>query len=146
LAPRRNSMGWQDATRASGRRPSHAACPPPQLPARQRPGAAAGLRCATRPAYHDAVLSRTLVRARPHRPPLAGLAVAVASLTLATALAGLAHLQFGVSHAAVVYLLAVVAVGMGYGSWLAIGTSVASFLLYDFFFVQPLYTFSIAAP
>ena len=35
---------------------------------------------------------------------------------------------------------------MGYGSWLAVATSVASFLLYDFFFVQPLYTFAIAAP
>ena len=35
---------------------------------------------------------------------------------------------------------------MGYGSWMAVATSVASFLLYDFFFVQPLYTFSIAAP
>jgi two-component system sensor histidine kinase KdpD len=43
-------------------------------------------------------------------------------------------------------MLAVVAVGMGYGSWMAVGTSVASFLLYDFFFVKPLDTFSIAAP
>jgi two-component system sensor histidine kinase KdpD len=68
------------------------------------------------------------------------------SLTLATALAALLHLQMGVSDAAIVYLLAVVAVGTGYGSWLAVGTSVASFLLYDFFFVQPLYTFAIAAP
>ena len=52
----------------------------------------------------------------------------------------------GLSNAAIVYLLAVVAVGMGYGSRLAVGTSVASFLLYDFFFVQPLYTFSVATP
>jgi two-component system sensor histidine kinase KdpD len=44
-----------------------------------------------------------------------------------------------------VYLLAVVAVGMGYGSWLAVATSVASFLLYDFLFVQPLYTFAISS-
>ena len=29
---------------------------------------------------------------------------------------------------------------------MAVATSIASFLLYDFFFVQPLYTFSIAAP
>ena len=35
---------------------------------------------------------------------------------------------------------------MGYGSRLAIATSVASFLIYDFFFVRPLYTFSVAAP
>ena len=75
-----------------------------------------------------------------------GLAVAAASLALATVLAAIVHLQLGVSDAAIVYMLAVVAVGMGYGSWLAVATSVASFLLYDFFFVQPLYTFSIAAP
>jgi two-component system sensor histidine kinase KdpD len=72
--------------------------------------------------------------------------VAVVSLVLATVLAAVAHAQLGVSHAALVYLLAVVAVGMGYGSWLAVATSIASFLLYDFFFIQPLYTFSIAAP
>ena len=72
--------------------------------------------------------------------------MAAASLTLATALAAVVHLQLGVSDAAIVYMLAVVAVGMGYGSWMAVATSVASFLLYDFFFVQPLYTFSIAAP
>jgi two-component system sensor histidine kinase KdpD len=65
---------------------------------------------------------------------------------LATAMAALVHLQLGVPNAAIVYLLAVVAVGTGYGSWLAVATSVASFLLYDFLFVQPLYTFSIAAP
>ena len=47
--------------------------------------------------------------------------------------------------AAIVYLLPVVAVGMAYGSRLAIATSIASFLIYDFCFVQPLYTFSIAS-
>ncbi|MGA2513910.1 MAG: ATP-binding protein [Candidatus Limnocylindrales bacterium] len=83
---------------------------------------------------------------RPHRPPVAGLAVAAAGLVLATVLAAVARAQLGVSHAALVYLLAVVAVGMGYGSWLAVATSVASFLLYDFFFVQPIYTFSVASP
>jgi len=83
---------------------------------------------------------------RPHRPSLVGLAVALVSLALATALAAVVHVQLGVSDAAMVYLLAVVAVGMGYGSWMAVATSVASFLLYDFLFVQPLYTFSIAAP
>ena len=72
--------------------------------------------------------------------------MAVASLAIATALAAVVHGQLGVSDGAIVYLLAVVAVGMGYGSWMAVATAVASFLLYDFLFVQPLYTFSIAAP
>jgi two-component system sensor histidine kinase KdpD len=92
-----------------------------------------------------------LIRSRlafllPHRPSIVGLAVAAAGLTLASGLAAFAHLGLGVPDAAIVYMLAVVAVGMGYGSWMAVGTSVASFLLYDFFFVKPLYTFSIAAP
>ena len=92
-----------------------------------------------------------LIRSRlafllPHRPSIAGLAVAAAGLVLATGLAAFVHLGLGVPDAAIIYMLAVVAVGMGYGSWMAVGTSVASFLLYDFFFVKPLYTFSIAAP
>lgn len=97
--------------------------------------------------YHGYVPSRPFrVSLHPSRPPLAGLAVAAFSLAVATALAALTRYQLGVPHSATVYLLAVVAVGMGYGSWMAVTTSLASFLLYDFFFVQPLLTFSIAAP
>ena len=97
--------------------------------------------------YHGHVPSRPFrMPLHPHRPALAGLAVAAFSLAVATALAALVRYQLGVPHAATVYLLAVVAVGMGYGSAMAVTTSLASFLLYDFFFVQPLYTFSIAAP
>jgi two-component system sensor histidine kinase KdpD len=83
---------------------------------------------------------------RPHRPSTAGLLVAGLGLALATPLAAIVHGQFGIQDASIVYLLPVVAVGMGYGSWLAVSTAVASFLLYDFFFVDPLYTFSVAAP
>jgi two-component system sensor histidine kinase KdpD len=54
--------------------------------------------------------------------------------------------QLGVTHAAPVYLLAVVAVGMRWGTIPAVATSVAAFLAYDFFFVQPLYTFTISSP
>jgi two-component system sensor histidine kinase KdpD len=82
---------------------------------------------------------------RPHRPPLVGLVLAGVSLALTTVLAFFLVRQLDVPDAAIVYLLPVVAVGMAYGSWLAVGTSVASFLIYDFFFVQPLFTFSIAS-
>ena len=80
------------------------------------------------------------------RPPLAGVVVAAVSLAVATVLAALVREHLGLTNPAIVYLLAVVAVGVGYGSWPAVGTSFASFLLYDFFFVQPLYTFSVATP
>jgi two-component system, OmpR family, sensor histidine kinase KdpD len=67
------------------------------------------------------------------------------SLVLASlAIALLADL--GVTHAAPVYLLAVVAIGMRWGTIPAVATSVAAFLAYDFFFVQPLYTFTINSP
>jgi two-component system sensor histidine kinase KdpD len=54
--------------------------------------------------------------------------------------------QIGVTHAAPVYLLAVVAVGMRWGTIPALITSVAAFLAYDFLFVQPLYAFTISSP
>jgi two-component system sensor histidine kinase KdpD len=83
--------------------------------------------------------------ARPHRPPLAALALTGAGLALTTVLAFVLVRLLKVPDAAIVYLLPVVAVGMAYGSRLAIATSIASFLIYDFCFVQPLYTFSIAS-
>jgi two-component system sensor histidine kinase KdpD len=86
-----------------------------------------------------------LTISRPSRPSLAGLAVLVASLAAATALAALIRSQLGVPHAATIYLLVVVVVGTGYGSWMAVSASVASFLLYDFFFIRPYYTFAVAA-
>jgi two-component system, OmpR family, sensor histidine kinase KdpD len=91
------------------------------------------------------VLSRLLTRIRPNRPTIAGLAATAASLALATALVWVLEQLTGAPTVAI-YLLAVVAVGMGYGSWLAVATAVASFLLYDFLFVRPQYTFAIASP
>ena len=67
---------------------------------------------------------------------------ALAASTAAIALAGIV----GVTHAAPVYLLAVVAVGMRWGTIPALITSVAAFLTYDFLFVLPLYTFTINSP
>ena len=54
--------------------------------------------------------------------------------------------RLGVTHAAPVYLLAVVAIGMRWGTGPAVVTSIAAFLAYDFLFVQPLYTFTITSP
>ena len=38
------------------------------------------------------------------------------------------------------------AVGILGGTWAAVACSVAAFLLYDFLFIQPLYTFTVAEP
>ena len=73
----------------------------------------------------------------------------IASISGALILASLAIAalgDLGVTHAAPVYLLAVVAIGMRWGTLPAITTSVAAFLAYDFLFVQPLYMFTINSP
>jgi two-component system sensor histidine kinase KdpD len=72
----------------------------------------------------------------------ASIAGALGAASLAIALVA----RLGVTHAAPVYLLAVVAVGMRWGTVPAAVTSVAAFLAYDFLFVQPLYTFTISSP
>jgi two-component system sensor histidine kinase KdpD len=82
-------------------------------------------------------------------PGLKGVALVAATITgaLIAATAAIALLApLGVNHAAPVYLLAVVAVGMRWGTVPAVVTSVAAFLAYDFLFVQPLYTFTINSP
>jgi two-component system sensor histidine kinase KdpD len=67
---------------------------------------------------------------------------ALAAASVAIALVA----RLGVTHAAPVYLLAVVAVGMRWGTVPAVVASVAAFLAYDYLFVQPLYTFTISSP
>jgi two-component system sensor histidine kinase KdpD len=88
-----------------------------------------------RPLNHLAGAARTTLMA-------ATIAGTLAAATLAIALIE----RVGVTHAAPVYLLAVVAVGMRWGTIPAVVTSVAGFLAYDFIFVQPLYTFTISSP
>jgi two-component system sensor histidine kinase KdpD len=71
--------------------------------------------------------------------------VAVAVPSLAGATLAIAVLQgAGVPNASAVYLAAVVATAFVAGTWGAIVAAVASFLLYDFLFVLPLYTFTVS--
>jgi hypothetical protein len=72
---------------------------------------------------------------------LTGLSLGAATVAIA-ALRAIAH----VTYPAPVYLLAVIAVGARHGTVPAAITSVAAFLLYDFLFVQPLYTLTINSP
>jgi two-component system sensor histidine kinase KdpD len=58
---------------------------------------------------------------------------------------GLALQSFlAVSNIALVFLMAVLASAITYGLWPAIATSLVSVLCYNFFFLPPLYTFTIA--
>src|SRR6266581_1555425 len=45
-----------------------------------------------------------------------------------------------------VFLLAVLFSAASFGMWSAIYASILSFLAYDFFFIEPLYTFQITEP
>jgi len=45
-----------------------------------------------------------------------------------------------------VFLLAVLVIAISFGIWPAIFASALSFLVYNFFFIEPLYTFTIAEP
>jgi two-component system sensor histidine kinase KdpD len=76
-----------------------------------------------------------------------GRLLAVAGPSLAGATLAIAALQnIGVPNASAVYLAAVVATAFVTGTWGAIVAAVASFLLYDFLFVLPLYTFTVNDP
>ncbi len=72
--------------------------------------------------------------------------VAGASLALSTLVIALLRETIHVTYPAPVYLLAVLVVGARYGTLPAMATSIAAFLLYDFLFVQPLYTLTINSP
>jgi two-component system, OmpR family, sensor histidine kinase KdpD len=68
-------------------------------------------------------------------------------MTVAALGVGLALKQFlAVSNIALVFLMAVLASAITYGLWPAILTSLVSVMAYNFFFLPPLYTFTIADP
>src|SRR5690348_2333981 len=51
-----------------------------------------------------------------------------------------------IPNLSIVFLLAVLVTAMSFGIWPAIFASVLSFLTYNFFFIPPIYTFTIAEP
>ena len=68
------------------------------------------------------------------------------SLGLATAAVALLQDGLGVPNPSSIYLVAVVATAIVSGTWGAVIASVASFLLYNFLFVDPRYTLTVARP
>jgi two-component system sensor histidine kinase KdpD len=51
-----------------------------------------------------------------------------------------------IPNLSIVFLLAVLVTAMSFGIWPAIYASVLSFFVYNFFFIPPLYTFTVAEP
>lgn len=69
-----------------------------------------------------------------------------AGLVLASVVVWFLQGTVGVPNASAVYLVAVVTAAIAGGTLGAVVSAVASFLLYNFLFTQPLYTFTIADP
>jgi two-component system sensor histidine kinase KdpD len=68
------------------------------------------------------------------------------ALVAATALVAFFVLVLGAKDASAVYLLAVAVVAIRHGPWAAAGTALASFVLYNYLFIEPRYTFAVASP
>jgi two-component system sensor histidine kinase KdpD len=71
---------------------------------------------------------------------------AVVGVALALGCAELVNYWIGVENVDLVFLTAVVGVAVRFGLWPSLLASVASALCYNFFFLPPLYTFTIADP
>lgn len=72
--------------------------------------------------------------------------VVVAALAVGAAVIAVLERVAGFENAAAAYLLAVVTVAVLRGTGPAIATAVGSFLVYDFFFIEPYYTLTVANP
>ena len=88
----------------------------------------------TRPAERDKAFD-----ARPYGAALVAVAVALG-------LAELIVVWIGPTNSDLVFLTAIVAVAVRFGLWPSLFASVASALAYNFFFLPPIYTFTIADP
>jgi two-component system, OmpR family, sensor histidine kinase KdpD len=80
------------------------------------------------------------------RRQLAGAALAVAGLPLLTALLAAWRQHLNLSDDLLIYLVAVVAVTVVGGFWPAVFAAVAASLLLNWYFTEPLHTFTIAEP
>ena len=81
-------------------------------------------------------------------PPFEGRGYPASILFVALALlAGeLLQREFGVTNVALVFLTAILASAVLYGLWPALLASILAVLAFNFFFMPPLYTFTVAAP
>jgi two-component system, OmpR family, sensor histidine kinase KdpD len=78
--------------------------------------------------------------------PWVGYAAAVVAVALVTVLASVARSPSGAATLPMLYSIAVLATAAAFGSGPAVLASVAAFLAFNWFFVEPLYTFHVAEP
>jgi two-component system sensor histidine kinase KdpD len=90
-----------------------------------------------------APLPRAATRRKVMAPPL-GLLFAAAAVALAGGAAAALMALLPLPDPGMIFLIAVLLTAVFAGLWPSIAASVLSVLVYDFFFVEPLYTFTIA--
>ena len=88
---------------------------------------------------------RTLLRPAP-RQLVPGMIAAVLAVSLAVGLGEALNHWLHLPNLSMVFLFAVLACSATYGLWSAIAASFLSFLAYNFFFIEPIYTFTVAEP
>src|SRR5256885_13003332 len=75
-----------------------------------------------------------------------GYALGFASVAIVTAIIGSLAPTWPVANISMLYLIGVLATAILAGRGSAIATSVAAFLAFNWFFVEPIHTFSVAEP
>ena len=75
-----------------------------------------------------------------------GVAIAVGALAACTLAAYALEIGLDLPDASAIYLLGVAAVAITYGAAAAVATAIGAFLIYNFLFVEPRYTFTVASP
>jgi two-component system, OmpR family, sensor histidine kinase KdpD len=79
-------------------------------------------------------------------PHVTAFASSTAAVAITTAAGRLFSAIVQLPNISMIFLLAVLFSAASFGMWSAIYASVLSFLAYDFFFIEPLYTFQITEP
>jgi two-component system sensor histidine kinase KdpD len=87
---------------------------------------------------------QTAARAEPFNPRPYLMALLISAIGLGAA--ALIKPHFGIENVDLVFLTAVVIVAVRYGLWPSLLTSVIASLAYNFFFLPPIYTFTITDP
>src|SRR5258708_25552794 len=89
-------------------------------------------------------LARRLIRL--WRVALPAYAFATAAVTLVSMVIGFVLGQVNLANASMLYLLAVMATAVAFGRGPAVFASISAFLIFDWFFTQPLHQFTVADP
>ncbi len=80
------------------------------------------------------------------RAPVTGYAAALAAVALVSGCLGLLTDRVNTDNLSMLYLIPVLAVATAFGSGPAVLASMAAFLTFNWFFIQPLYTLNVADP